>query len=222
MSPDADPQAVALLAGLALLGAVVLVWRGPGRSPRGPLALQGAALSGLVLTAGLTERDPRVAVAAVLAFGLKAIALPVLVDRVDPSGSGPGSGSGGGSGRGPAGSLLLVAGFVVLGYVAARPLEAVVPGPAGRAVPVGMSLLLVGFLLLVSADRTRMALVGFLVLDNGIATTALLVAGGVPLVVEIGVSLDVLLVVLVLRVLAVRVALAFGGSDPGQLRELRD
>ena len=42
-------------------------------------------------------------------------------------------------------------------------------------------------------------LIGFLVLDNGIATVAFLTAGGVPLVVELGVSLDVLLVVLILR-----------------------
>ncbi|HEY6797090.1 MAG TPA: hypothetical protein VI248_20650 [Kineosporiaceae bacterium] len=219
MSPEADPQAVALLAGLALLSAVVLVWRGPGASPRAPLVLQGAALSGLVLLAGLVDRDPRVVIAALLAFVLKAVVLPALVDR---GGDAVGPGRPVDRGRSPARSLLLVAGLVVLGYVVARPLGAIVPGPAGRAVAAGMALLLVGFLLLVTGDRVRAQLVGFLTLDNGISTTALLAAGGVPLVVEIGVSLDLLLVVLVLRVLAERVTLAFGGSDPGSVRELRE
>ena len=64
-------------------------------------------------------------------------------------------------------------------------------------------------------------------LDNGIATTAFLATGGVPLVVELGVSLDVLLVILVLQVLGSRIDTAFGAGAPGgtdldQLRELHD
>ena len=59
-------------------------------------------------------------------------------------------------------------------------------------------------------------------LDNGIATVAFLTAGGVPLVVELGVSLDVLLVVLILQVLTARMQAAFGGTDLDDLTELRD
>ena len=114
---------------------------------------------------------------------------------------------------------------LVVAFLAARPLAAVVPGPTGRALPVGFALVLVGFVLLVTGTRSRAQLVGFLVLDNGIATTAFLATGGVPLTVELGVSLDVLLVVLVLQVLGVRIDTAFGGpagTDLDQLRELHD
>jgi hydrogenase-4 component E len=44
----------------------------------------------------------------------------------------------------------------------------------------------------------------------------------VPLVVELGVSLDVLLAVLVLQVLTMRMRAAFGGTDLDELRELHD
>ena len=61
-----------------------------------------------------------------------------------------------------------------------------------------------------------------MVLDNGIATVAFLTSGGVPVVVELGVTLDVLLVVLILQVLAGRMRLTHGGLDLDDLRELRD
>jgi hydrogenase-4 component E len=83
-------------------------------------------------------------------------------------------------------------------------------------------LVLSGFLVLVTRHRAPAQLVGFLMLDNGIATIAFLTAGGVPLVVELGASLDILLVVLVLQVLGGRMQHAFGGSDLDDLRELRD
>jgi hydrogenase-4 component E len=44
----------------------------------------------------------------------------------------------------------------------------------------------------------------------------------VPLVVELGASLDVLLLVVVLRVLAAQIGSRFGALDLDQLRELHD
>ena len=64
--------------------------------------------------------------------------------------------------------------------------------------------------------------VGFLMLDNGITATAFLITGGVPLIVELGASLDVLFAVFVLGLLTGHMRRAFGGTDLDQLRELRD
>ena len=46
--------------------------------------------------------------------------------------------------------------------------------------------MLIGFLVLATRRHALSQLIGFLVLDNGIAPTAFLTAGGVPLVVELG------------------------------------
>ena len=88
--------------------------------------------------------------------------------------------------------------------------------------PVGFAMVLIGFFVLVTRRRALSQIVGFLLLDNGIATTAFLLTGGVPGVVELAVSLDVLLIVLVLQVLAARVRLTFGGTDIDELRDLHD
>ena len=65
-------------------------------------------------------------------------------------------------------------------------------------------------------------MVGFLLLDNCITATAFLATSGVPLIVELGVSFDVLLAVLVLQILTTRVRETFGTTDIDDLRELHD
>jgi hydrogenase-4 component E len=96
------------------------------------------------------------------------------------------------------------------------------PSPATRALPVGLAVVLIGFFTLVTRRRALSQVVGFLLLDNGITAVAFLAASGVPLIVELGVSFDVLLAVLVLQILTTRMRAAFGRTDIDDLRELRD
>jgi hydrogenase-4 component E len=59
-------------------------------------------------------------------------------------------------------------------------------------------------------------------LDNGIAASAFLLTAGVPLIVELGASLDVLFAIVVIGILTGRMRRIFGGTDLDQLRELRE
>ena len=82
--------------------------------------------------------------------------------------------------------------------------------------------MLIGFFALVTRRRALSQMVGFLLMDNGITAAAFLATAGVPLIVELGVSFDMLLVVLVLQMLTARMQTAFGGTDLDELRELHD
>ena len=112
--------------------------------------------------------------------------------------------------------------MTLLAYAVSRPLVELDPTPATHAVPVGIAMVLLGFFVLVTRRRALSQVAGFLLLDNGIAATAFLVTAGVPLIVELAVSMDLLLVVLVLQVLTARLQAAFGDTDIDELRELRD
>ena len=103
-------------------------------------------------------------------------------------------------------SLLTAAALVLLAYAVAQSLVRLEDTPAARALPVGLAVVLIGLL----------------VLDNGITAIAFLAAAGVPLLIEVGVSFDLLLVVLVLRVLTTRLRAVFGTADLDDLRELHD
>lgn len=212
-------QAVSLSTGLLLLTAVLELWR---RSLAGSivlLAVQGAALAGLVATLGLAGAERQLLVVAVLVLVVKAVLIPWILTRTATA---TGATQETAPRINPTSGLLLAALLTTVAYLAGRPLIRPDPTPTSTAVPVGLALVLIGFLILIARRQALSQLVGFVVLDNGIATVAFLLVGGVPLVVELGVMLDVLLVVLILRVLAGRLVRAFGATDLDDLKELRD
>jgi hydrogenase-4 component E len=206
-------------AGVLLLSAVLMVWRSSLRAAVRLLAVQGTALGLLVAAIGVHGREPALLAVAVLVLALKAVALPLVLGRQ----TSPGAAAHRDTPRiDPTAGLVAVTLLVTLAYLVSRPLLALGDGPAARAVPVGMALVLIGFLLLVTRRRALSQLIAFLVLDNGIAAVAFLTAGGVPLVVELGASLDVLLVVLILQVLSSRIRVAHDITDLDDLSELHD
>ena len=88
--------------------------------------------------------------------------------------------------------------------------------------PVGVATLLIGFFVLITRRLPVFQIVGLLLVDNGIALVAFLSTAGVPFLIELGVSLDVLLGIVVLMVLTRRLRSEFGNVDLDELRELRD
>jgi len=98
-------------------------------------------------------------------------------------------------------SLLLSGGLAVAAYEISRPVAEVISLPTRGGLPLALALILVSLFIVVSRRQVIAQIVGFLMLENGIALLALLGAYGVPLVVELGVFLDVLLGVLVMQAL---------------------
>lgn len=219
MSESAYTQLLDLAAGLFLLAAVFVLWRRELAAIVRIFALQGVALFAIATLLGVhEERWDLLAVAAGIGV-LRAGVLPHLMRRALAA-------SGETRETQPlvnvAASLLTAAALTLLAYAVSRPLVELDPSPATRALPVGLAVVLIGFFTLVTRRRALSQVVGFLLLDNGITATAFLAASGVPLIVELGVSFDVLLAVLVLQLLTVRVREAFGTTDIDDLRELHD
>ena len=212
-------QVLATTTGLLLLTAILQVWGRSLRRSIGLLVLQGAALAGLALTVGVRAGEPEAWVVAALILAVKSVAMPwAMVRTASVLGERRERGARLGTGL----ELLGAAALTLLAYAVSGPLQGTDPDLAARAVPVGLSLVLLGFWLLFTRASAVTQLVGFLLLDNGIATVAFLTSGGLPVVIELGVSLDVLLVVLILGVLAVRLRRVHGHSDVAELRELHD
>ncbi|CAG7623244.1 hypothetical protein [Actinacidiphila bryophytorum] len=240
MTSGAYTQLLDLACGVLLLCAVVVLWQRELAVLVRVLAVQGAALAAIAAVLGVHERRWGLLVVAAGVGVLRAGVLPYLLRRA------LGARTGGAADPPPpaayrspyredvsearetrpvvnvAASLVTAALLTLLAYAAARPLVALHPTPATRALPVGLAVVLVGFFVLVARRRAIAQVVGFLTLDNGITATAFLAASGVPPIVELGVSFDVLLAVLVLHVLTTRMRAAFGGTDLDDLRELSD
>ena len=225
LSTGAVTQLVALSTGTLLVSAVVLVWRRSLRPAVRLIALQGVALAVLVATIGLAEGGGELVVVAAIVLVLKAVVVPFVLDRGIAAG-GPDREDQ--ARLNPTAGLVSVALLTTLAYLVSRPVTAALvgegpdAGPAAAAVPVGVAVVLIGFLLLVTRRRALSQVVGFVVLDNGIATIAFLTAAGVPLLVELGTSFELLLIVLILAVLSGRMRSAAGPKALDSMNELRD
>ncbi len=209
-----------LLAGGLLLVTVGVVWRRELAAMVRLLALQGLLLGAVPVLAGAHRGDPQLIAVGAAVIALRAGIFPRLLfarlqgEIGDDRAAIPLVST--------AASLLLSAALVVAAYVVGSPLVALDPQGATRAVPIGLAMVFIGILLLATRRRALSQVIGLLVLDNGIDAVAFLATLGVPLVVELGVSLDVLLALVILGVLTGRMHAKFGGTDLDDLRELHE
>ncbi|NMM16248.1 MAG: hypothetical protein HHJ14_03625 [Cellulomonas sp.] len=219
MSDGVFVQILDLVCGGLLLSGVLMLWRRELVAIVRLLVVQGVLLAALAVLLGVREQSVELYLVAVGVLILKAVVLPGVLHRVLRD-------SGDAREAAPlvnvTSSLLAAALLTLVAYAVSGPLVALAPSATTRALPVGLAVVLLGFFVLVTRRHALSQVVGFLLLDNGIAATAFLATSGVPLVVELGGSLDLLLLVLVLQVLAARMRLTFGRTDMDELQELRD
>lgn len=220
MTDISYPLYLDLAAGLFLLSAVGVLWRHQLASMIRLFGLQGAALAAIVAILGVHQHSVELILVAGGLGALRAGVLPWLAGRA--LGTTPAEARETRPVVNVSTSLLAAAALTLLSYAVTRPLVALAPSPATAILPAAVAVVLIGFFTLVTRRRALSQVVGFLLLDNGITATAFLAASGVPLIVELGVSFDLLLVVLVLQVLTTRLRTAFGSSDLDELRELHD
>ena len=219
MPTELYPQLLATTTGLLLLTAVLQVWGRSTVRAIGLLVVQGVALAGLVLTVGVHAWESSAPLVAGLLLAVKAVAMPWAMLRAARLIGVTRERS---SRVRPAVELIGAAALTLIAYAVSGALLGDRADAASQAVPVGISLVLLGFWQLLVRGSAITQLVGFLMVDNGIATVSFLTSGGLPLVVELGATLDVLLVVLILGVLVVRMQAEQGHIDISELKELHD
>ncbi|MEC4762792.1 hypothetical protein VT930_06640 [Mycobacterium sherrisii] len=203
-----------------VLAAVLIVWRRDLSAIVHLLAWQGLALTAIPALRGIHDHDLALIGVAVAVLVLRAGVLPWLLGRVVGAEV---------AARREAtplinttSSLLLTGGLTVAAFAITAPLVDLQPGPSTNAVPAAFAVVLIALFVLTTRLHAVSQAVGFLMLDNGIAATAFLLTAGVPLIVELGASLDVLFAVIVIGVLTGRLRHTFGDADLDKLQELRD
>jgi len=123
--------------------------------------------------------------------------------------------------RAPVAPLVRVTAVVVLTLV----VLALMP-PLGlgsrSAEQASVALVIIGISIIVARRATVFHLLGFIVAENGLALAALSVAGGLPLLIELGVTVDLIILVTVAVAFHERIFGEFGTADTSLLRGLRD
>lgn len=109
--------------------------------------------------------------------------------------------------------------FLVLGYAI---VNRIMPGVEAKdVIAASILMIMTGLSLMVFRKRAVMQIVGLITLENGIYLLGLLLTAGLPLVVELGVFLDVLVAVVVLVILTGRMRLSFMTTDTSIMKKLK-
>ena len=212
-------QLVVLESSLALIFGLVLLWRRGVPAYVSAFTWQSLVLAGVAATVGWFGGERELYLVAGLLVLVKGLAIPRLLGRMERRF---------GTERELApyvntATSLVVAGLLVLfGYAVMRPMVAASALPTRTAMPLAMGLVLVSLFVVVSRKKALTQIIGFLMLENGIALLALLGAYGVPLIVELGVFLDALMGFLVMQIFVYRIHETFETIDVDRLDRLRD
>jgi hydrogenase-4 component E len=210
---------VVLESSLALVFGVGMLWRRGVPAYISAFAWQSLSLAAVAATTGWFGRDRELYLVAGLIVLLKVVAIPRLLTRMDRRLR---------TGRELApyvntATSLVVAGLLVLfGYAIMRPVVAASQLPTRAAMPLAMGLVLVSLFVLVSRKNALTQVIGFLMLENGLALLAILGTYGIPLIVELGVFLDVLMGFLVMQIVVYRIHATFDTLDVDRLDRLRE
>ena len=89
-------------------------------------------------------------------------------------------------------------------------------------VPTSIATVLVGFILLTTRFKALTQVVGYLVLENGIYIFGMLLIEAMPLVVEMGVLLDLLVGIFVICIIVNHINRAFSSMDTRRLVSLKE
>jgi len=119
-----------------------------------------------------------------------------------------------------AATLALAVAVVVMSFHLSATLGPVHQAITGNALPVGIALTLLGVLAMATGKTALTQMVGLFASENGIFFTAMAVTQGMPLIIEIGVILDVILAALVMAIMVLRVRSTVD-ADIADLDELR-
>lgn len=118
-------------------------------------------------------------------------------------------------------SLLVCLGLTVVGYRVSTGFPEGAGGVSHHVIGVALSMLLIGLFLMVSRKKAITQILAFLTVENAVFLVAVGVTSGMPLVVELGISFDVILAVLILGILVHRIVDRFESMDVSRLSKLK-
>jgi hydrogenase-4 component E len=167
---------------------------------------QSVLISGLAVLVAATRQLPDLYALAALSFALKAVIVPVvlrsLLRGIGAVGRDPRwSDIAGSHTLGVASAVLVAIVVAAFGFFTAAALGIRSPVLPATAFSVSVAVILVAFVLMIVRRDVISQAIGFLSLENGVSLTALVVAAGLPLILELAFLFDLLVAAVVFGLL---------------------
>lgn len=119
-------------------------------------------------------------------------------------------------------TMLIGIGVVIFSFNLARPIAQLSTTLAGGTLGIALASVLLSFLMMITRAKAVPQVVGFLAMENGLFFAATSATYGMPMVVELGIALDVLIGVLILGVFMFPIREQFDSLDIRHLEKLKE
>lgn len=118
-------------------------------------------------------------------------------------------------------SIIICCGFVVFSYFSVSAIDGLNTGEMMIHLVNAVSVILIGLFFMISRKNAIGQIIGFLIIENGLFVTALFATEGMPLVVDIGIFVDLLTAVMVLGIMVFRISEKFDSIYINKLNSLK-
>ena len=182
-------------------------------------AMQGAALVVASVLLAYATHQSELYISAGLTFVLKVVLIPWLLHRVIrrlnvrwdvetlinvPT------------------TMLVGIGLVIFSFSLALPISRLSISLAGGSLGIALACVLLSFLMMITRSKAVPQVIGFLAIENGLIFAATTVTNGMPMIVEFGIALDVLVGFLILGVFMFQIREQFDSLDINNLETLKE
>ncbi len=206
-------QAINLFAAILLILAFAMITQRRVLSLIHLFTAQGATLVAATLDVGYLY------ISAAVTFALKVVLLPILLHRlterlqarwdVEPLLNRPTT-------------MLLGIVLVVFAFNLASPIAALSSSIARSTLGIALACMLLSFLMMITRAKAVPQVIGFLSMENSLFFAATAATNGMPMLVELGIALDVLMGFLILGVFMFQIREQFDSLDIRHLERLRE
>ncbi|MGA8707611.1 MAG: hypothetical protein WB646_11560 [Steroidobacteraceae bacterium] len=214
-----DLQLLNLCAALLLLSSFAMLAQRRIVSLVNLLAMQGVLLLAATLLLAWRTKEHHLYVSAALTLGLKVLFLPWLLHRLirrlevywdtEPLLNIPGT-------------MLVGVLVVVFAFGLAQPIAALASTATRNSIGIAVAVILLSFITMITRSKAMSQVIGFLSMENGLFFGAMSATYGMPMIVEFGVALDVLVAVLVLGIFFFQIREQFDSLDLHHLESLKE
>jgi len=183
------------------------------------LALQGAILSLATLLLARRTGASHLFVSAALTFALKVVFMRWLLRRLirrlgvywDSE-----------SLLNPVGTMLMGLLIVIFAFGLAQPISALASTATRSSIGIAVAVILISFLMMITRRKATSQVVGFLSMENGLFFGAMSATYGMPMIVELGFALDLLVAMLLFGVFFFRIREQFDSLDLKHFESLKE
>jgi hydrogenase-4 component E len=213
------PQLINLFATLILLLSFAMISQRRIVSLINLFMIQGAALVAASFLLAYVTHQPDLYVSGVLTLVLKVIFIPWMLHRlirklnvrwdVETLFNVPTT-------------MLFGIGLVIFSFSLALPISRLSSSIAGGSLGIALACVFLSFMMMITRSKAVPQVIGFLSMENGLIFAATTVTNGMPMIVEFGIALDVLVGVLILGVFMFQIREKFDNLDIHNLEALRE